>query len=221
MGIPRHKQDQRPETLPVTINGVAYDVPVDEHPATLILVDFIPPSFETGALPQPGIHLRSHSNSLLIRKVEAFYVKEVYPKLPLSEKRRVQKDGRLRLTVTTSATFDGVALQAFAQLLAKIAHCLSVAKLGSERVTKNFVVPLILGKSNFYNHLVGTVPLERPVHTLPHAVRQPEEPGEAGEHELHRASLLREGSYWVVYIQLFKQRYQGNNPIHKVILGPV
>jgi hypothetical protein len=221
MGSFTRRPQDRPATLPLIINDVVYSVPVHEHPANLLLVDFISPTFQTGDLPKSEIQLRSHGSSLDMNKVSTFYFKQIYPNLPLSERREAKKRGNHEIRVTTSVIFNCKELVAFVRLLAKIAHCISVARYGKERIDKNFIVPLILGKDNFYNHLVGTVPIEQPIQSLPPAVWEPETPDHPDKCELHRITHVREGSYWVAYIQLLKHRFSDRNPIHKIYVGEV
>lgn len=219
MGSFTRRPEGRPSTLPLAINDIVYNVPIGEHPASLTLVDFIPPTFGTGDFPKPGIHVRSHGNSSQIDKIEKYYYEKIFPNLPLSEKQEIERRGSLKIKVTNSVTFSATELTAFAKLLAKIAHCASVANHGVERIRRNFIVPLILGKDQFCNHLVGTVPIEQPIYSLPPAVWQIEKSPDPNKKELHRITLDREGSYWVAYIQIYKNRYSSKNPIHKVYVG--
>jgi hypothetical protein len=211
MGSFTRRPSQRPATLPIRVDNVEYDVPVDEFPASLVLVDFVPPAIETGELGQQGIRLRSYQIASDLAKVRALVNARVRPV--------VKPAGVLRgdtHEVGGSAEFSHSQLASFVRLLAKIAHCLAVARLGKERMADTFLVPLILGRDTNYNHLVGSVRIEQPLWSLPRATWMPEAPPIPGQQETHRVSLVRERGFWVSYVQLYRNRFGGRGPIYKV-----
>ena len=176
-----------------------------------------PPTLETGDVPKPEIQLRSHSTVVSTQRLQKFHRTKIYPSLSLKEQQRVNEDG-IKLESTKIFNFDE--LTAFVRLLAKVAYCTSIAKLGVEKVSKNYLTPIILGKDNLYNRYVGTVPFEKPIKELNPLIWQPERSDHPDKKEIHRITFIPEDSYWVAYIQLYKYMYVVNkNPIHKVIIG--
>jgi hypothetical protein len=130
---------ERPQHLPLLVRRggaeVSIPIPVEEYPAVIALPVFAPPAY-----------MNQDSGSSLLRVVNA---------------RPIQVAGRPLAELHAKYGYEYTAIQleykpvAFARAVAKIAYAFAVLRLGLERITDRYVLPVVLGKTGGIGQWVG------------------------------------------------------------------
>lgn len=211
LGLFTRNPDDRPMTLPLTVNGVPVDVPASEYPGFLTLLEFEPPGFWSGKLCPPGVV-----------RVRGFATRLDRERLERLARQALGEAEAGEVSVSWSVEFSTEELEALQRVLAKIAYCAVVAQQGRRAVRSTYLQDVILGNNPFSAHFVGTVPMETPLSALPVAVTRFEVSPESDKPtEFHRVTTHRSKGMWHAYVQLFRGFYGGDAPIHHVVVGEV
>lgn len=209
LGLFTRNPDKMPKTLPLTVNGELVDLPASDYPGFLTLVEFEPPAYWSGKLRPPGRETVMGSAARVDRG-----------RLEQLARRALGPASGGDVTVSWSVEFSFEELEALRRVLAKIAFCAVVARHGRSAVKSTFLQDVILAKSPFASHFVGTVPADTPLAVLPPAVTRFESSPDPGKNlEYHRVTTARHRGMWHAYVQLFRGFYGAAVPIHHVIVG--
>lgn len=208
--------NDRPKSLPMSINDQELYVDTNQHPVNLTLLEFVPPGIWAGKIYEPGVHLVGYAvYSSLDRFVNLIQNRTFIPR---SEARGLPTPTR----VSHQYTYKAGEPEAFLRMLAKIGYCAVVAKVGMHRIWGDWIRHVILGRHSHIHHFVGSVPQGVPISVLPPAITYPE-PSHSPDkpHEFHRVTVNQHRGFWHAYIQLFRHFFDGAPPIYHVIVGGV
>jgi hypothetical protein len=206
----------RPKSLLLRIDNQEHDVPADQHPVNLMLLEFVPAGIWAGTIYGPGVHLTGYAAYSSRDRIENL----VRPRVP-NPLLRV-KQPAARISISQPYDYKAGELEAFLRMLAKIGYCAVVAKAGIHRIQGGWIQRVILGNYSHIHHFVGSVPQNMPLSELPPAVTRPESSHSPDKpHEFHRVTVDQNRGFWHAYIQLFRHFFAGNPPIYHVVVGEV
>jgi hypothetical protein len=198
------------------IDNQEHDVPADQHPVNLMLLEFVPPGIWAGTIYGPGVHLTGYAAYSSLDRIENL----VRPRVS-NPSLRVRQPG-VRTHVSQAYDYKTIELEAFLRMLAKIGYCAVVAKVGIHRIQGGWIQRVILENHPHIHQFVGSVPQNMPLSALPPAVTRPEFSHSPDKpHEIHRVTVNQDRGFWHTYIQLFHHFFAGNPPIYHVVVGEV
>ena len=204
---------QRPETLPLSVNGVEMQVARDAYPTNLSLPEFDQPAYVLGIIRPPAVYLRGlalHVDGHRLRRIA----------LGAAEESVGGNSAARTVAVSWADAYGRNEHTAFLRLLLKIGYCTLVGTEGIRAVDSRFARSLILGHNDQISHFVGTVPMDYPAALLPEAVfAEALKTMNEHEEEWHRVTRDRSRGVWQCYIQLFRPFFAYSPPIYQVVVG--
>lgn len=223
LGFFTRNPQERPQILPMIINGVEQMVATHDYPINLSLLELTPPGFVARLPNRPGIHIRGYAMSMNTERVMRIAQSAA---ASLGHGDRDNTTGQISISLGWSDTYgqDSVekqgSLEAFLRLLVKIAFCTVIGQQGEAAVDPKLARGLILGTNNNLSHFVGSIAQETPRECLPKSVTRAEDSNDPSKpHEFHRISVERCRGMWHVFIQLFRHLFADNPPVYHVVVG--
>jgi hypothetical protein len=144
LGFQTRRPKEVPKTFPLGIvrdsKEEIIDVPVKDHFIVLPMPLFKPPAYLDNHVFKKN---RDYKESIELAAIEAVWFSDP------EEIRKLYNAERIFVT----HWFDHIA---FAQMLGKIAYCLTVAELGLDAIDEAYVLPAILGEHNDIGQWVGS-----------------------------------------------------------------